>query len=414
MIGPKTDNSLGTGDGNTQIGHNTGTIQIGLPFEQHEAALERAIARKEQDLERAHTAEKALIQRELDALRLRMLDLDGDYQARLVELAETKALLQRYDNQIDRARYDEAIAALDRDETALAEAILTELATRASQRRDDAAREEAKLVFKLGEIAEGRVDWAAAARHHARAAELAPDFGSLYKARALAFRVGDYQAALHFGEELLRFARTGADRRQLATALNEYAVSLGAIGRYAEAEPLFREALEIGRASLGPRDPDVAATLNNFAELLRATGRLPEAEPLFRDALEIGRETLGSQHPNISSCLSNLAGLLKEMGQWPEAELLYREALDIGRSTLSSGHPDLAILINNFAGFLKAKARMAEAAAMAVEALGIARASLGDSHPHTRKVAENTLRHLREHAPDHPDLPGLADAFPAL
>lgn len=58
MIGPKTDNSVGSGDGNTQIGHNTGTIQIGLTFEQHEAALERAIARKQADLERAHTAEK--------------------------------------------------------------------------------------------------------------------------------------------------------------------------------------------------------------------------------------------------------------------------------------------------------------------------------------------------------------------
>lgn len=57
------------------------TITVGLTFEQHEAAMECAIARKEADLERVHTAEKALIQRERDA----------DYQARITELAEAKA-----------------------------------------------------------------------------------------------------------------------------------------------------------------------------------------------------------------------------------------------------------------------------------------------------------------------------------
>lgn len=161
-------------------------------------------------------------------------------------------------------------------------------------------------------------------------AELAPDFERLFKASEFAWRAGDFPAALRFGEDLLRLARAGDDPRQLGTALNEHALTLRATGRSAQAEPLYREALEITRETLGPRHPALATTLDNLAGLLRATGRAGKAVPLY------------------------------------------------------------------------------------LEALGIVRASLGDAHPNTCVVAGTTLRHLRQHAPDHPDLPGLAEAFPDL
>ena len=454
MIGARTDNAISDGDHNTQIGHNAGTIQIGLTFEQHEAAVERAIARKEADLERAHVAEKALIQRELDELRRRTLDLEADYQTRLTELAETKAMLALHHNQIDRTRHDMAIAALDRGEMDLAESILTDLAHQASQRRDDAARDEAKLVFKLGEIAEARVDWPAAARHYARAAGLAPDIEVLFKAGEFAWLMGDYPAALRLGEELLRLARAGDDRRQLAAAMNDHALSLRALrrdaeaellyrealeissetlgprhpdvatslnnlagllsdtNRPAEAEPFYREALEISREALGPRHPDVAIRLNNLAELLHATNRAAEAEPLFREALAIGREALGPRHPYEAVGLNNLALLLADTNRPAEAEPLYREALEISRETLGLRHPDVAIRLNNLAWLLHETNRAAEATPLYLDALAILRAALGDSHPTTNTIASNTLIHLRQHAPDHPDLPALAAAFP--
>jgi hypothetical protein len=48
--------------------------------------------------------------------------------------------------------------------------------------------------------------------------------------------------------------------------------------------PLYRRALAIGEASLGPDHPDVARDLNNLALLLQATNRLSDAEPLSRSA----------------------------------------------------------------------------------------------------------------------------------
>ena len=60
-------------------------------------------------------------------------------------------------------------------------------------------------------------------------------------------------------------------------------------GHYAEAEPLYREALTIRKAALGRTHISTAESLNNLAVLLHVTGRNNEAEPLLREALEVDR-----------------------------------------------------------------------------------------------------------------------------
>ena len=104
--------------------------------------------------------------------------------------------------------------------------------------------------------------------------------------------------------------------------LNNLAGLLQATGRYEKAEPLYRQALEIVRETLGERHPTYAAGLNNLAGLLRTTGRSEEAEPLYRQALEIDRETLGERHPTYATHLNNLANLLQTTGRYEEAEPL--------------------------------------------------------------------------------------------
>jgi hypothetical protein len=48
-------------------------------------------------------------------------------------------------------------------------------------------------------------------------------------------------------------------------------------GKYDEAEPLQRRALDINERVLGERHPGTAVSLNNLAELLRAQGAPPRA-----------------------------------------------------------------------------------------------------------------------------------------
>ena len=120
-----------------------------------------------------------------------------------------------------------------------------------------------------------------------------------------------------------------AGHPDIATSLNNLAGLLNSTGRFSEAEPLFREALDMRRAALPAGHPDIATSLNNLAYLLNATGRTAEAEPLFREALEIRRAALPAGHPDIATSLNNLAVLLQCTDRAAEAVPLYRESIMI-------------------------------------------------------------------------------------
>jgi tetratricopeptide (TPR) repeat protein len=64
--------------------------------------------------------------------------------------------------------------------------------------------------------------------------------------------------------------------------------------------------------------------VNSLALLLEAQGKLAEAEPLYRRALEGREQQLGAHHPSTLTSVNNLAMLLRTQGKLAEAELLYR------------------------------------------------------------------------------------------
>ena len=66
------------------------------------------------------------------------------------------------------------------------------------------------------------------------------------------------------------------------------------MGRHAEAEPLYKQAMEICRTALGERHPDYAHSLNNLAGLYDAMGRQAEAEELRKKAMAIHRRPEGN------------------------------------------------------------------------------------------------------------------------
>jgi hypothetical protein len=59
------------------------------------------------------------------------------------------------------------------------------------------------------------------------------------------------------------------------------------MGRYTDAEPLYRRARGIWEQSFGSNHPKVGTVLENLAALLRKTGRSAEALPLEERAKEI-------------------------------------------------------------------------------------------------------------------------------
>ena len=74
-----------------------------------------------------------------------------------------------------------------------------------------------------------------------------------------------------------------------------------------EAEPLYREALEVRRRTLGDTHLSTLISINNLASLLQGKGKLFEA-------LE-GSRTLGDTRPITLISMNNLGLLLQAQGK---------------------------------------------------------------------------------------------------
>ncbi len=85
-------------------------------------------------------------------------------------------------------------------------------------------------------------------------------------------------------------------------------------GRYAEAEPFARRALEPAEREFGASHPATATTLHCLVVLYKAQGRYAEAEPLHKRSLAIREKALGPEHPHDATSLENYANLLRTTG----------------------------------------------------------------------------------------------------
>lgn len=173
-------------------------------------------------------------------------------------------------------------------------------------------------------------------------------------------------------------ARGAAEGARLASRV---AVGLLALARYAEAEPLFRQALALDEANHGPRHSHVAEDLGRLAALLLATNRLQEAEPLFQRVLKIDQAAYGPKDSRVATDLNSLAILLQQINRPKEAERLYRRALKIDEANHGPAHPKLAEALNNLAQLLQNTNRLKGAGALMRRVLAIHEASLGPEHP---------------------------------
>ena len=106
-----------------------------------------------------------------------------------------------------------------------------------------------------------------------------------------AYRCGEckdeYRDALSLELLRARLQAERADGEYTVFTLDTLALELQAQGKYDEAEPLYRRALEIFEAAHGPDHPSTGISVNNLAQLLKAKGDLDGAEPLYRRALAI-------------------------------------------------------------------------------------------------------------------------------
>ena len=117
-------------------------------------------------------------------------------------------------------------------------------------------------------------------------------------------------------------------------SMNELGNILDREGRMADAENLYRQALEIARQSLGPDHPQTLVIASSLAGVIGEQDRLDEAEKLEREILAARLRLLGPDHPDTLLVEHNLANNLDYGGQYAEAEKLYRQTLEGQRRVL--------------------------------------------------------------------------------
>ena len=97
--------------------------------------------------------------------------------------------------------------------------------------------------------------------------------------------------------------------------LQEQALSCCDLGRYDEAEMLYRHALDIVDAALGIDHLQAASLYRNLGALEHARGRAAEGEALARWGLKIRERALGPDHPDVAADKAALAAIVRPSGR---------------------------------------------------------------------------------------------------
>ena len=206
------------------------------------------------------------------------------------------------------------------------------------------------------------------------------------------FRLGKYAEAeqLYRRALALREGKLGPDAPSVATAANNLGEVCRLQGRYGEAEVLLKRAVAIREKAYGEAIL-TAASWNNLAILYRATGRFREAQDLLLRALKVW-ERVGPESQALAAGAANLGDTYAALGRYREAESLYLRALPIEEK--SGETVGLAQLLNSIGLLYSRTGRYADAEARILRGLRDNGEERGAAAPETRGLACKPWRSL--------------------
>lgn len=129
--------------------------------------------------------------------------------------------------------------------------------------------------------------------------------------------------------EDLRASGTRLPARFQAQALGGFGNLRLGQGRFAQAESLYSEAVDLRRGGVGGLDPPGARVLWGLGHTRRLQGKLASAEEAYREALEVHTAAYGPRHADVAWGHYNLAGVLEEQDRLNEAAQAYRGAAEL-------------------------------------------------------------------------------------
>lgn len=198
---------------------------------------------------------------------------------------------------------------------------------------------------------------------HGRLAEHA---NALSKLAILQYNGLMHAAAMESAQQMMTIRRKlyRADSAEMADAQNTLGLVLSGNFKEEEATVQFEASLATRRRLQGDnieKSEDVAATLHNMGLHFARFGKLQQAEPKYRESLEIKRALFGKRHPKIANTLEQLVSLLTKQQRFAEALTLQHESY-LSRVEMHGPHSNqVAIADSEYGSLLQDMGRYAEA-----------------------------------------------------
>ena len=144
------------------------------------------------------------------------------------------------------------------------------------------------------------------------------------------YRSGEFAQAEEAFKKIVSLSETFGQRSaELLENLDRVGEFFHSSGYYAEAEQSLRRALQIRESDPTTSVESRAHAVNNLALILYAQGRYAEAEPFYRQLLELSR--LLEDASAVAVALENYAALLRKLKRDPESDQLRARAAKIRR-----------------------------------------------------------------------------------
>ena len=145
----------------------------------------------------------------------------------------------------------------------------------------------------------------------------------------------------------------GSFLQQWTAVLSNAAWYAAEQGRYDEAEPMNRRALNSREKVLGKEHPSTLTSVDNLALVLQDQGKYEEAEQMNRRALNDSEKVLGKEHPETLTSIYCLAYLLHQQQRYQMARPLYERALVGYRKVFRSHHPTIKACFEHYTSLLQ-------------------------------------------------------------
>jgi serine/threonine-protein kinase len=318
-----------------------------------------------------------MFRRALDIRRAEGTGESPETARTLVQLADVLVRVDRYDAADSAAREALRIQTASRGNEGAAVAItLHQLGSIAVfQGQLSVAEAFHRRALAVRERALGRNDSLTAASHLT--------LGAMFRREG---RLADAERELRAGRAILE-QTVSTDNPELAEALIQIAYLLDEDrGQFAEADPLYRRALEIRKRAFGDGHPMVAATLFDYADFLTRRGDFTTAVALGRQGMEIIRRAYAKDHPVVANFTGRLAVIVEHAGDVDEATILFRQAIDIVRRVRGQDHDAVAGLEMNLARLLVNRRQYVAAESLARDAYTIRERRSGSASPGTAEA----------------------------